>query len=285
MGFTAKAVVTVHWPKRTLSGVDVYEPTPSPTRSNVRKSAELNLHGETVDLSAFFNDRVTEIFKPGKYLKPRSPYVSLSLPSQGMGAWAGHVNSIAEIDDSGLRRVSAANGGKLTLPDGIAFATPSAAAAPNIVFTSQWANYPKEVTVPLSGRAWRVHLLMAGSTNFMQSRLDNGEVIVTYSDDATERLALNNPLNWWPIDQDYFIDDYQFHRDGPIPPRVDLKTGKVRLLDEDEFKGKARQGIPGGSATVLELPLDPGKTLKSLTVRTLCNDVVIRLMSVTLERR
>jgi hypothetical protein len=283
--FTAKAVVKVHWPKRTLNGVDVYEPTPSPTRSNVRKSAELNLHGETVDLSAFFNDRVTEIFKPGKYLNPRSPYVSLSLPSQGMGAWAGHVNAISEIDDSGLRRVSAANGGKLTLPNGIAFATPSAAASPNIVFTSQWVNYPQEVTIPLSGRAWRVHLLMAGSTNFMQSRLDNGEVIVTYSDGATERLALNNPLNWWPIDQDYFIDDYQFHRDGPIPPRVDLKTGKVRLLDEDEFKGKARPGIPGGSATVLELPLDPGKALKSLTVRTLCNDVVIGLMSVTLERR
>ena len=43
--------------------------------------------------------------------------------------------------------------------------------------------------------------------------------------------------------------------------------------------------LPGGSATVLELPLDPGKALKSLTVRTLCNDVVIGLMSVTLERR
>ena len=139
----------------------------------------MNLHGEMVDLSAFSNDRVTEIFKPGKYLSPRSPYVSLSLPSQGMGAWAGHVNAIAEIDDSGLRRVSAANGGKLTLPNGIAFATPSTAGAPNVVFTSQWDNYPKEVTVPLSGRARRVHLLMAGSTNFMQSRLDNGEVIMT----------------------------------------------------------------------------------------------------------
>ena len=119
----------------------------------------------------------------------------------------------------------------------------------------------------------------------MQSRLDNGEVIVTYSDGTTARLALNNPANWWPIDQDYFIDDYQFHREGPIPPRVDLKTGKVRLLDESEFKGKGKTNIPGGAATVLDLPLAPGKTLKSLTVRTLCNDVVIGLMSVTLERR
>jgi hypothetical protein len=48
----------------------------------------------------------------------------------------------------------------------------------------------------------------------MQSRFDNGEVIVTYADGSTERLALNNPVNWWPIDQDYFMDDFAFRRDG-----------------------------------------------------------------------
>ena len=40
---------------------------------------------EPVDLTAHFNDRVTEIFRPGKYLSPRSPFVSLALPSQGLG--------------------------------------------------------------------------------------------------------------------------------------------------------------------------------------------------------
>ena len=39
-----------------------------------------------VDLAPLFNDRVTELFKPGKYLSPRSPFVSLSLPAQGIGA-------------------------------------------------------------------------------------------------------------------------------------------------------------------------------------------------------
>ena len=55
-----------------------------------------------VDLTPWFNDRVTELFKPGKYLAPRSPYVSLSLPAQGIGAWAGHVNAMAGVDDAGL---------------------------------------------------------------------------------------------------------------------------------------------------------------------------------------
>ncbi len=238
---------------------------------------------EPVDLAAVFNDRVTEIFKAGKYVSPRSPSVSLAVPSQGIGAWAGHVNEMAEIDDRGLRRVAAANAGRLVLPGGVAFVTPGAAEARNIVFTSQWDNYPREVTVPLTGRAHEVHLLMAGSTNFMQSRLDNGEVVATYADGTTARLALRNPATWWPIEQDYFIDDYQFKNDAPLPVRVDLKTGRVRVLDAAEFKGRGRK-VDGGAATVLALALDPAKELRSLTVRTLANEVVIGLMSVTLAR-
>ena len=65
-----------------------------------------------------------------------------------------------------------------------------------------------------------VTLLMAGSTNPMQSRIDNGEVIVTYADGSTARLALANPETWWPIEQDYFIDDFQFRDDAPLPMRV-----------------------------------------------------------------
>jgi hypothetical protein len=182
-----------------------------------------------------------------------------------------------------LRATAAAHDGKITLPNGVAFATPGPGSAPNILFTSQWDNYPREATVPLTGKARKVHLLMAGSTNAMQSRLDNGEVIVSYTDGTTSRLALRNPETWWPIEQDYFIDDYQFRVDGPLPTRVNLKTGEVRVLDRNSFKGKGRE-IPGGAATVLQLDLDAGKELRSLTVRALANDVVIGLMAATLER-
>ncbi len=238
---------------------------------------------EHVSLAPYFNDRVTEIFRPGKYLSPRSSFTSLAIPAQGIGAWAGHVNATAEIDDTGLRRVAAANQGRLVLPNGLPFATPGPGEAKNIIFTSQWDNYPREATVPLSGKAKRVYLLMAGSTNAMQSRLDNGEVVVTYADGTTSRLALRNPETWWPIEQDYFTDDYQFRVDGPLPTRVDLKTGAVRVLDAAAFKGQGKV-IPGGAATELELALDPEKELRSLTVRALANDVVIGLMAATLAR-
>ena len=239
-------------------------------------------HLVTVDLTPYFNDRVTQIFR-NEYREPRSPFVSLALPKQGLGGWAGGYNAHAEIDDTGLRAVAARNGGHFILPNGVPFATPGEPSGKNIVFTSEWKNYPTDVEIPLTGQAREIYLLMAGSTGPMQSRLDNGEVIVTYRDGATARLPLENPVTWWPIEQDYFIDDFQFRRPGPLPPRVDLKTGEVRLLDPVQFKGQGRR-IPGGAATVLSLPLAPDKELRSLTVRTLANDVVIGLMSVTLLR-
>ncbi|SFU90525.1 DUF4450 domain-containing protein [Pseudoduganella namucuonensis] len=232
-----------------------------------------------VDLGPWFNDRVTELFKPGKYLSPRSPHVSLSLPSQGIGAWAGHVNAMAVIDDGGLR----AQGGTLRLPNGLSFATPAAPGTPNVLFTSQWDNYPKRAVVPLRGRAGRMYLLMAGSSNFMQSRMDNGEVLVTYTDGTRDRLALRNPESWWPIEQDYFIDDYQFPYCGQLPVRVDLKTAKTRVLDPATLPGTLLGKIDGGSGTVMEMWLDRNKSLRSLELRTLGNDVVIGLMGVTLD--
>lgn len=238
---------------------------------------------EPLDLAPVFNDRVTALFAPGKYRSPRSPHVSLALPAQGIGAWAGHVNATAELDDTGLRAASAANGGRFALPSGVFFATPGPGDAPNIAFTSRWDNYPRELTVPLTGHARRVHLLMAGSTNWMQSRLDNGEVVATYADGSTARLPLENPTTWWPIDQDYFIDGRAFARPEAVPLRVDLKTARIRSSTPDDFK-KLNATIPGGAATVLCLPLDPARKLRSLTVRTLSNEVVIGLMAATLER-
>jgi hypothetical protein len=239
---------------------------------------------ETVDLAAAFNDRVTQIFR-NEYRAPRSPFVSLALPKQGIGGWAGGVNATAEIDDSGLRALAGKEGGKFSLPSGVVFATPGGPAANNVLFVSQWKNYPHEATVPLGGHARGVVLLMAGSTNPMQSRFENGEVVVTYTDGTIETLSLDNPTTWWPIEQDYFVDDYQFRIEPgtPLPIRVDLKTGKVRVLNLDSFKGRGGR-IAGGSATVLSLPMHTERELKTLTVRATANDVVIGLMAATLVR-
>jgi hypothetical protein len=265
----------------------------SPDRQDARPTFDWNqkvsadTKFETINLSQFFNDKVTQIFR-NEYRSPRSPFASLATPDHGIGGWCEPTAS-ADVDDSGLRSLAAQNGGKIILPDGISFATPGESGAKNIIFTSQWDNYPREVSVPLSGKSSHAFLLMAGSTAAMQSRFDNGEVIATYADGSTDKLTLRNPETWWPIDQDYFFDDFAFRQNltgetpVPLPPRVDLATGKIRLLDLQTFKGRGGK-IRGGAATVLDLPLDATKELKSLTVRALANEVVIGLMGVTLAR-
>jgi hypothetical protein len=264
------------WLRRNVGG-------PATPPSRLAPPALAGLRFEPVDLAGAFNDQITQIFK-NEYRSPRSPHVSLALPKQGLGGWAGGVNMTAEIDDSGLRAAAAKNSGRITLPNGVPFATPGEGSAKNVLFTSQWDNYAREATVPLAGRARHLFLLMAGSTNHMQSRFENGEVLATYADGTTARLALENPTTWWPIQEDYFLDDFQFRFGAAeLPTRVDLKTGRIRELQLSGFKGVGGK-VSGGAATVLELPLDPAKELKSLTVRTLANEVVIGLMAATLGR-
>ncbi|HLP77081.1 MAG TPA: DUF4450 domain-containing protein, partial [Candidatus Paceibacterota bacterium] len=108
-----------------------------------------NVQFEPIDLIPYFNDRVTQIFR-NEYLAPRSPFCSLATPKQGIGSWC-HPNDGFAVDDSGLRATAARAGGKIVLPNGVPLATPEAPGAKNVLFTSQWTNYPTTATIPLSG--------------------------------------------------------------------------------------------------------------------------------------
>ena len=249
---------------------------------------EINtLDCKSVDISRYFNASVTDIFKQ-KYLSPRSPYTTLCLPKQGIGDWCS-TKRTADIDDSALRT----SGGVLKVAD-VPFITP--AKGNNIAFSSLWDNFPDSITIPLKGKAEKICLLLAGSTNPMQSRFDNGELIVTYSDGSTKTLSLRNPDNWCPIEQDYDEDGLAFHISCKRPYRLSLKTGLVsRTLaqdmhinnvgssDEPEMK-QPMLSIPGGAAELLAIDIDKTKRLKGLTVKTTANDVVIGLLGITLVK-
>jgi hypothetical protein len=238
---------------------------------------------EKIDLSNYFNDKVTNIFK-NQYLSPRPSVPTLQLPTQGIGNWA-YPMATANIVDSGLRKRAGINNEIIT-SDGIAFRTPSDLSANNILFTSMWDNYPDSATIPLSGKSSYAYFMLAGSTNPMQSRMINGEIVIHYKDGSTDKLELKNPENWWPIEQDYYKDGFAFTTDEEKPLRLYLKSG----IDTRDFKdfvpirGFSNFGIDGGAATILDLPLNKNKELKSLVIRSIANDVVIGLMSLTLER-
>ena len=243
------------------------------------KNAEKN--EQALDLSKFFNDKVTNIFR-NKYLSPRPTVATLQLPIQGIGDWT-HPVKTADINDTGLRKL-AGEKNQITLPQGISFVTPSDTLKNNILFTSQWDNYPKEAIVPLTGKASHAYLLMAGSTNPMQSRLINGAVIISYTDNTADTLLLKNPETWWPIEQDYMDDGYAFTIDAAKPVRIHLKTGKIVSVFDNSIEIYSGKMIDGGAATVLDMPLNATKTLKELKLQAIANDVVIGLMSLTLVR-
>jgi hypothetical protein len=238
-------------------------------------------NSENIDLSTYFNDNVTRIFR-NEYLSPRPKTSTLQLPTQGIGDWT-HPLKTAVINDSGLRTLAGVKN-RIVLPQGIIFETPSDTLKQNIAFTSQWDNYPRQITIPLTGKASHAYLLMAGSTNPMQSRMANGAIIVTYRDNSSDTLLLKNPQNWWPIEQDYMDDGYAFTIDAPRPVRIHLKTGRITSsLDASDREHNGKM-IDGGAATVLDIPLRQDKDLLHLRLQTLTNDVVIGLMSLTLNR-
>ncbi|WP_033147700.1 DUF4450 domain-containing protein [Prevotella sp. P6B1] len=239
---------------------------------------ELGKRFKPIDLSRHFNANVSDIFK-NKYLSPRPQTTTLQIPTQGIGEWC-HPKTTAEINDSVFR--SKVSKGIFNLA-GVPMKTPTQ--GHNIVYTSLWENYPDAIDIPLKGKASRAYLLMAGSTNHMQSRIDNGQVKVTYTDGTADTLALRNPDNWCPIEQDYYIDGKAFNAPSPRPYRVCFGTGDVSrdLSQIVSLQGEYGREIPNGAGQLLIMPLNPQKRLRALTLRTLSNDVVIGLMAITLQ--
>lgn len=235
---------------------------------------------EPVNMEMVFNASVTDIYR-NEYLSPRSPYTTLQLPKQGIGEWC-HPTLTADIDDSGIR--AQVRSGLLFTSLGVPFRTP--AEGKNIAFTSLWDNYPDSLTIPLTGKASHAYLLLAGSTNHMQCHIANGVIRVHYADGTSETLELINPDNWCPIEQDFYVDGIAFCLQTPRPYRLHFKSGLVsNNLEKDlNITGVYGRSIDGGAGVLLDMLLDPHKELKSLTLETLSNDVVIGIMGITLQK-
>ncbi|KMQ68574.1 glycogen debranching protein [Chryseobacterium sp. FH2] len=242
---------------------------------------EIENQGEfnNISLASKYNEKVTEIFNQ-KYLSPRLEVPTLQLPWQGIGNWCYPLIN-AQIDDSGL--MNKRKNGKVDFL-GIPFLIDNS--DKNIAFISQWDNYPNSVEIPVSGKGKKIYFLMAGSTNPMQSQIINGKITVQYADGSTIALELKNPVNWWPIEQDLFDDNFAFEiPDDKIPYRVKLKTGELykggTLSKYSSIKGFTDRAVEGGAATILDLPIDANKELKSIKLTAVSNDVVIGMMSAT----
>lgn len=276
--------------KSVLSSPDnAVETTPSASGSDAMTPESLGLKGMTageknarmVDMSKAFNANVTDIFR-NEYVSPRPTSTTLQIPVQGIGEWC-HPTYCPEITDSVFR--SLAKGDRFEV-EGIPFATPQQ--GNNIAFTSLWDNYPSSLTIKVkSQKASVAHILLAGSTNHMQTHIDNALIIARYNDGMSDTLRLIPPFNYSPIEQDYYVDGKAFQTVEPRPVRICFGTGTVSRdlgtalsIKPDEVYGRE---IPGGAAQMLSMPLCPTKKLQSFSLVPVANDIVVGIMGITLR--
>ncbi|MDO9154964.1 MAG: hypothetical protein Q7U47_14855 [Paludibacter sp.] len=137
-----------------------------------------------------------------------------------------------------------------------------------------------------SGQVSNAYFMLAGTTNHMQTHFVNGLIVADYLDGSSDTLKLINPENWCPIEQDYYVDGKAFKLKTPRPYRVHFKTGLVsnHLEKELGIEGVYGRKIDGGAGVLLDMPLDKNKKLRKIYVETIANDVIIGLMSLTLQR-
>jgi hypothetical protein len=207
------------------------------------------------------------IFKQD-YLSPRPRTCSVRLGSNGYHSWPFYFwgAKLPEIDLSSAQSMLDSDG-RLVTPQGAPFAW--SAGERNCAFTSQWDNWPRQVTIPIGTAAKAVWLLVCGLTDPMQGRIANALIGLKYSNGDVDRIELTPPMNFWSLCGLPDGADYNYKRDAfalPRTPPVTVQLGK------------------NCRAVVLNRRLRQGLALDSLTLETLSQEVVIGLMGVSLMR-
>ncbi len=204
------------------------------------------------------NLKVADLFKQDySYKGDKKQRISLRMPNHGIGEWCHPTDTFRISDALGLKAA----------------------------FTSQWKNFPNKLVFKLPKKqASHLYLKMVGTTNAMQSRIENGLLRVRYADGSIQELVLENPTNWWPIEQElaqglpaFYLES--FENDIQPPYRMSLRTGQFYRPRTDALNITT----DGGAATFVEMNLDPAKVVKSLELECLSNDIVIGIIDAYLN--
>ena len=172
-------------------------------------------------------------------------------------------NKPPEIDFAQVSKLR--NGsGRLLTPQGVPFRWGDGAT--NIAFTSQWDNWPRQITFPVKRQGDALWFLICGFTSPMQVRIANAELRLKYADGVVEKLELVPPLNFWSLCPFGGVD-YEYQRDGFSLPKVPPATVQLGA---------------NCRANLLNLRLRPNVALESVTLETFSQEVIIGLMGATL---
>jgi hypothetical protein len=221
-------------------------------------------HWSSVPMQSVLNGDIRTIYQQ-QYLSPRPNTCSLRLATDGYNTWQMVLAKNHTPPEITLDHIAALSDskGNIRTGSGVPFQWP--ATGRNIAFTSQWDNWPRKIDVPVNQTGQAIWFLLCGTTNPMEVRIANAELRMTYADGVVEKLEIVPPFNFWTLCPFGGVD-YDYTRDGFALPKVPPTT--VQL-------GKNCRAI------LLGWNLRPGVPLRSVTLQTLSQQVVIGLMGVT----
>lgn len=253
--------------------------------AHILRAPKANAKWKCLDLSSHYNGDIRAIYKQ-KYLSPRPNTVSVRIGVDGYSpwtfpTWTAALPSIViggdsrhnpfpirkleppEIDLGNVSNLLDAEGRILT-PQQVPFAR--FAMERNVAFTSLWDNWPRSITIPVNQTSEAAWLLLAGTTNPMQTGIANAELRFHYADGMVERMSLVPPDNFWTLCP-LGVRDYDYERDAFALPKIPPLT--VQLGENCR-------------AVLLSQKLRPQAELAEVTLETLSQEVVIGLMGISL---
>ncbi len=222
---------------------------------------------DQVDMQQAMNGDIRAIYQQ-QYVSPRPNTCSLRLATDGYSSWqmsGGPEMRTPAINLDNVPSVSDGHGNILA-GKGVPFRAPGD--GKNIAFTSRWDNWPHQVSVPVNKAGKAAWFLLCGTTNPMEVRIPNAELRMTYADGVVEKLEITPPFNFWTLCP-FAGNDYDYKRDAFALPKVAPTT--VQLGNNCR-------------AVLLGWHLRPDVPLRSVTLETLSEEVVVGLMGVTVMK-
>jgi hypothetical protein len=231
---------------------------------------------ENINISSQVNADVTAIYRQ-QYLSPRPNTVSVRLGTDGYSPWTfWHWKSLPPEIKTDRVKGMADDSNRLITPQGVPFAWNSG--EKNIAFTSMWDNYPSEIEFPVHKKGDAVWFLVSGSTNVMQCQIANAIIRLNYADGQVDSLELVPPVNYWNLST---IDS---HATAPGQgSRNDYTAETDRFCLPAQLPETVQLG-ENCRAMLLNLKLRPWVELKSVSLETLSQEVVVGLMGITVMK-
>jgi hypothetical protein len=231
---------------------------------------------ENIDISPLLNADVRTIYQQ-KYLSPRPNTVSCRLGTDGYSPWTfWHWKSVLPVIKLDKADSLMDEKNRLVTPQGVPFSWKGG--AKNIAFTSMWDNYPARIEFPVNSKGNAVYFLVAGSTNVMQCQIANAVIRLNYADGQTDSLELVPPVNYWNL---CAIASYT--KETEKPPRIDYTSEIDRFCLPARLPERVQLG-ENCRAMLLNLKLRKEVELKSITLETLSQEVVVGLMGISLMK-